>query len=134
MSNIIVKIDNEDVTSYVYDLTTVPIYARNYDFSQVFTALNFIISYKYKNHGEIKENETIVEVFIDDNCAYTGYVESATISGYYRKKIKVQHIAQKLKNIKALFDSKDITGVYQLRLNLFLKALMLTVTRCLTQY
>jgi len=115
MSDIVIKINNEDVTSYVYNLSRLPIYSRNYDFSQVFTAINFTLSYKYKKHGLIKENETIVEAFIDDNCVYTGYVESATVNGYYQKKIRVQHITQKLKTIKALEDAKDITGVYQLR-------------------
>ena len=109
--DIVVKINDEDVTSWVYDLTTIPIYGRNYDFSQVFTDMTFTLSYKYKKHGLIKEKETVVEVFLDDNCVFTGYIESVSISGYYKKKIKVQHVAQKLKEMKALKEVRGLDGV-----------------------
>jgi len=115
MSAIVVKINNEDVTSAVKDLPRIPIYGRNYDFSQVFQAITFTLTYKYRAHGSIVEGETICEIFINDHCVFTGYIESAAVSGYYQKKIKVQHIAQNFNDIKPLQDAKDETGVYQLR-------------------
>jgi len=114
-SDIKIYIDGDDVTSYVNNLAKIPLYGRNYDFSQIFDSITFTISYFYLKHGLISQGNSIVEMFLNDNCVYTGYVESVTIAGFYKKNIKVQHITQKLKSIKVMENQKDRTLIYQTR-------------------
>jgi len=109
--NAVIKIDNIDISDYA-SINKIPVYARNIDFSQIFESIKIDITEHYDLISEIKEN-SIVEIYIDNNIVYVGKVKKITNPVYYTRRLEIDHIALDLQGIKILQDVKDIKGVFR---------------------
>lgn len=110
-----IKIRNIDITSWVYDLDTIPIYERNLDFSQIYSDIGFKISKYCPYINQILEGDD-VDIYYPDSetrIMYRGYIDTISHEGYYNIELKVNHIFMKLKDIRVLNKRANEEGVYQ---------------------
>ena len=80
-----IKINDIDVTRWVYNIDQIPIYERNLDFSQIYSEIKFRITQECPYLNKIGEDSIVHVIYPDSETRimYKGYIEVIERGDYY---------------------------------------------------